>query len=118
MIPGRKWQWIVAVAAAVATLAGGIVIWNASRALQLSKRDIELEREFRFTASQYLPPQKARFESVGSPEVFHRLARLRGKLYIAGPAGLAEYDSRGKFLRDFPVGAVLPGSPIVAMEVG
>src|SRR5215813_10989652 len=118
MIPGRKWQWIVAVAPAVATLAGGIVIRNASRALQLSKRDIESEREFPFTASQYLPPQKVRFESVGSPEVFHRLARLRGKLYIAGPAGLCEYDSRGKFLRDFPVGAALPGSPLVAMEVG
>jgi len=118
MIPGRKWQWIVAVAAAVATLAGGFVIWNASRALQLSKRDMESEREFPFTASQYVPPQKVRFESVGSPEVFHRLARLRGKLYIAGPAGLSEYDSRGKFLRDFPVGAALPGSPIVAMEVG
>src|SRR5215467_1960536 len=118
MIPGRKWQWIVVAAAAVATLSGAIVIWNASRALQLAKHDIESEREFRFTASQYLPPQKVHFESVGSPELFHRLARLRGNLYIAGPAGLSEYDSRGKFLRDFPVGAALPGSPIVAMEVG
>jgi two component regulator with propeller domain len=119
MVPGRKWwRWVVAVAASVATLAGGIVIWNASHALQLAKREIESEREFPFTASQYVPLQKVHFESMGSPEVFHRLARLRDNLYISGPAGLSEYDSRGKFLREFPVGASLPGSPIVAMEAG
>ena len=119
MVPGRKWwRWVVAVAASVATLAGGIVIWNASHALQLAKLDIESEREFPFTASRYVRPQEVRFESMGSPEVFHRLARLRDNLYIAGPSGLSEYDSRGKFLREFPVGTSLPGSPIVAMEAG
>jgi ligand-binding sensor domain-containing protein len=118
MIPGRKWQWVMAVAASLAAGAGGIVIWNASQALHLAKRDIESEREFPFTASPYVPPQENHFEPVGSPEAFHRLARLRGNLYIAGPGGLSEYDSRGALLREFPVGTSLPGSSIVDMEAG
>jgi ligand-binding sensor domain-containing protein len=118
MIPVRKWQWAVGAAVVAAALAGGVAIWKASQALTISKQELQVEREFEFTLGQYVPPQNIHFESVRSPEVFERLARLRDHLYIAGPAGLSEYDSRGNMLREFPSGSYLPSSPLVAMEVG
>ncbi len=88
------------------------------QALRVSRQELQADREFEFTLGQYAPPQNIRFEPVRSPEVFARVAHFRDHLYVAGPAGLAEYDSRGGFLREFPTGFYLPGSPLVAMEVG
>jgi len=118
MIPVRKWQWVVLTAALAATLVGGITIWEGLQALRVSRQELQADREFEFTLGQYAPPQNIRFEPVRSPEVFARVAHFRDHLYVAGPAGLAEYDSRGGFLREFPTGFYLPGSPLVAMEVG
>lgn len=118
MIPVRKWQCVVGAAVLAAALVGGIGIWKGSQALQISKRELQAEREFEFTVGQYAPPQNIRFEPVRSPEVFEQLTRFRDRLYIAGPAGLSEYDSRGGFLREFAAGSYLPGSSLVAMEVG
>lgn len=118
MIPVRKWQWVGVAAALAAALVVGTAIWKGSQALQISKRELQAEREFEFTAGQYTPPQNIALEPVRSPEVFERLARFQDHLYIAGPAGLSEYDSRGGFLREFPAGSYLPGSPLVALEVG
>ena len=118
MIPVRKWQWVVLTAVLAATLVGGITIWEGLQALRVSRQELQADREFEFTLGQYAPPQNIRFEPVRSPEVFARVAHFRDHLYVAGPAGLAEYDSRGGFLREFPTGFYLPGSPLVAMEVG
>ena len=118
MIPVRKWQWVVLTAVLAATLMGGITIWEGLQALRVSRQELQADREFEFTLGQYAPPQNIRFEPVRSPEVFARVAHFRDHLYVAGPAGLAEYDSRGGFLREFPTGFYLPGSPLVAMEVG
>ena len=118
MILVRKWQWVVLTAVLAATLVGGITIWKGSQALRVSRQELQADREFEFTLGQYAPPQNIRFEPVRSPEVFARVAHFRDHLYVAGPAGLAEYDSRGGFLREFPAGFYLPGSPLVAMEVG
>ncbi len=118
MIPVRKWQWVVLAAVLAATLVGGITIWEGLQALRVSRQELQADREFEFTLGQYAPPQNIRFEPVRSPEVFARVAHFRDHLYVAGPAGLAEYDSRGGFLREFPAGFYLPGSPLVAMEVG
>lgn len=118
MIPVRKWQWVVSTAILAATLVGGITIWKGLQAVRVSKQELQAEREFEVTLRHYAPPQNIHFEPVRSPEVFARLAHFRDHLYVAGPAGLAEYDSRGGFLREFPTGFYLPGSPLVAMEVG
>ena len=118
MIQVRKWQWVILTAVLAATLVGGITIWKGLQALRVSRQELQADREFEFTLGQYAPPQNIRFEPVRSPEVFVRVAHFRDHLYVAGPAGLAEYDSRGGFLREFPAGFYLPGSPLVAMEVG
>ena len=118
MVPVRKWQWVVGAAVLAAALAGGTGVWKGSQALRKSRQEWQAEREFAFTFGQYAPSRNISFETVRSPEVFERLARFRDRLYIAGPAGLSEYDSRGGFLREFPVGSYLPESPLVAMQVG
>ena len=118
MVPVRKWQLVIGATVLAAALAGGTAVWKGSQALRTSRQELQAEREFAFTFGPYAPPQNLSFEPVRSPEVFERLARFQDFLYIAGPAGLSEYDSRGGFLREFPAGTYLPGSPLVAMEVG
>ena len=60
-------------------------------------------------------PQEQIFESISTPAVFVQAARFHGDLFIAGPAGLTQYDARGKLLRHYAVGRDLPSSPLVAI---
>src|SRR5258708_8714940 len=117
MIPVRKWQWVVLTAVLAAPLVGGITIWKGSQALRVSRQELQADREFEFTLGQYAPPQNMRFEPVRSPEVFARVAHFRDHLYVAGPAVLAEYDSSGGFLPEFPTRFYPPLSPPVPTAV-
>jgi ligand-binding sensor domain-containing protein len=103
---------------AVVLLAGLFVGWRANRALHLSKEEVRAEREIQAAVRPYVPTANTNFESVSSPQVFSQLARLNDRLYIAGPAGLAEYDLGGTLLREFLVGRDLPSSPLVAVATG
>src|SRR5215467_9200568 len=120
MVPVSKWpwRWIGGSATLVAALLGGLVVWQTSRALKVSKEELHAEREIRFTAGPFSTPQNIHFEAVRSPEVFAQAARFQDSLYVAGPAGLSQYDLRGNPLREFSAGRELPGSPLVAMAVG
>jgi ligand-binding sensor domain-containing protein len=114
------WRWarIGGCVAAVTALAGGMVVWQASRALRLSKQELLAEQQIKFAVRSVDPPQHVAFETVRSPEVFEQLAYFQSRLYVAGPAGLAEYDLGGGLLREFPAGEYLPGLPLVGMFVG
>lgn len=116
----RKWHWlwIGGGVVAVVALAAGSAVWRASQTLKSSKEELRAEREIKFTLQPYLALQNVVFEPVSAPEVFEQAVRLQDRLYIAGPAGLLEYDLRGAFLREFRPGIELPGSPLVAMVVG
>jgi hypothetical protein len=103
---------------AAALLAGLFVGRRAHRALHLSKEEVRTEHEIRVEVHPYLPPANVNFEPVSSPQVFSQFTRLNDRLYIAGPAGLAEYDPDGALLREFLVGRDLPSSPLVAMAAG
>jgi len=120
MVPVGKWpwRWIGGSAILVAVLFGGLVIWQTWRALKVSKEELRAEREIRFATRPFSAPQNTHFETVRSPEVFAQAARFQDSLYVAGPAGLSQYDLRGNLLREFAAGRELPGSPLVAMAVG
>jgi len=120
MVPVGKWpwRWIVGSVILAAALSGGLVTWQTSRALKVSKEELRAEREIRFTTRPFSAPQNSHFETVRSPEVFAQAARFQDSLYVAGPAGLSQYDLRGNLLREFSAGEELPGSPLVAMAVG
>src|ERR1700678_1023648 len=109
---------ILGVGLAVVVLAGVFIGWRASRTLRQSAQEVRSEREIRFQVRPLLPPNGANFEVVSSPDVFLQAARFQGHLYIAGPAGLSEYDLGGTLLRQFVAGRELPSSPLVAMAAG
>ncbi|MGC1582374.1 MAG: hypothetical protein WA766_12885, partial [Candidatus Acidiferrales bacterium] len=111
------WSTIAAGLAAIG-LAGIFVGWRASRALRQSAQEVRAEREIRFQVRPFLPPNDVRFQVVSSPDVFLQAARFEDHLYLAGPAGLSEYDLAGTLLRQFVAGRELPSSPLVAMTVG
>lgn len=114
----KGWWWIGGSVVAATVLLGGFVARRASRALKLSSHELQDEREIRFTLGPLAPVPNPGFETVRSPEVFGQIAYFQDHLYVAGPAGLADYDNSGTLLREFPAGEYLPGSPLVAMSVG
>jgi len=120
MTKGPRFQvWALAGGVFAAILLVGLFVgWRASRALRLSKEEVRTEHDIRVEVRPYLAPANVNFEAVSSPQVFSQFARLNDRLYIAGPAGLAEYDLGGALLREFLVGRDLPSSPLVVMASG
>src|SRR5271170_7984766 len=114
---GNRWWWIAGCAVAATVIAGAFVAWRASRAVRISTEEVRSEREIGFEFRPYLPPVDVKFEPVRSPEVFLQAVRFQNHLYVAGPAGLSEYDASGTLLREFQAGRELPGSPLVALCV-
>jgi ligand-binding sensor domain-containing protein len=93
----------------------GVVGWRASRALRVATQEVRSEGELRFTARTLPEPQEPDFEAISTPAVFFQAARFLGDLYIAGPAGLSQYNASGTLLKHYAVGRELPSSPLVAM---
>jgi ligand-binding sensor domain-containing protein len=118
----RKWKlpfWaLIGAALGAIALAGGFVGWRAARALHQSTQEVRTEQEMHFLVHPFLPPTNVNFEVVSAPDVFLHAERFQDLLYIAGPAGLSEYDLSGILLRQFVAGRELPSSPLVALAVG
>jgi ligand-binding sensor domain-containing protein len=108
-------RWIAVGALAFLVLAAVRVGWQASRALRLSNDAVHSERETRFLLRPLAVRANVNFETVNAPAVFLQMARFRNHFYIAGPAGLGEYDLGGTLLRQFAAGRDLPSSPLVAL---
>jgi len=94
---------------------GAFVVWRASRALHSAAMDVQSEREIRFVARPQFPAVLTDFEAISSPAVFFQASRFQDHLYVAGPAGLLEYEPNGTLLRRYAVGRELPGSPLIAL---
>jgi ligand-binding sensor domain-containing protein len=112
---GRSWQAVAAAVLCLLVLLAGVVGWRASRALRSATQEVRSEGEIRFTARTLPEPQEQDFESISTPAVFFQAARFLGDLYIAGPAGLSQYNASGTLLKHYAVGRELPSSPLVAM---
>ena len=106
-----------AVAATVLLLLafGAVVVWRASRALHSAAGDVRSEYEIHFVVRPLPPAVSADFEVISSPAVFFQASRFQDHLYVAGPAGLLEYEPGGTLLRQFAVGRELLGSPLIAL---
>ena len=106
-----------AVAATVLLLLafGAVVVWRASRVLHSAAGDVHSEHEIHFVVRPLPPAVSADFEVISSPAVFFQASRFQDHLYVAGPAGLLEYEPSGTLLRQFAVGRELPGSPLIAL---
>jgi hypothetical protein len=111
----RSWPAVAAVLLFLFISLAGVVGWRASRALHTATQEVRSEGEIRFTAGPLPEPQEQDFESISTPAVFFQAARFLGDLYIAGPAGLSQYNASGILLKHYAVGRELPSSPLVAM---
>jgi ligand-binding sensor domain-containing protein len=98
-----------------AVLVGLAVVWRSSQAMRKAAEDVRAEHEFRFVVQDLAPAANPGFEVVSSPQVFQQAARFQDHLYIAGPAGLLEYEPNGVLIHQYWVGSDLPGSPLVAL---
>src|SRR5579864_3150592 len=105
----------IAAAVSAAVLFGVAVMWRSSQAIRSATEQVRAEHEFAVTVQPYVPPTNLGFEVVSSPQIFLQAARFQDHLFIAGPAGLLEYEPNGVLRRQYSVGSDLPGSPLVAL---
>ncbi len=106
---------VVAVALLLVLAVGTFVIWRASRALHSAAADVRATNQIRFAVRPLAPTANADFEVISAPAVFFQATRFQDHLYIAGPAGLLEYDPSGALLRQYAVGREFPASPLIAL---
>jgi ligand-binding sensor domain-containing protein len=115
----RKRLWLaLALAMAGAVIFGTRTLWRTQRILSEARERVISEGTIRFTVRPLQSVLPAGFEFVGAPAVFTDALVFQGHLFIAGPAGLTEYDPEGVFLARYRVGAELPPAPVVALAVG
>jgi|SRR5450631_1447238 hypothetical protein len=105
----------VTVALLLVLSVGAFVIWRASRALHSAAANVRADNENRFAVRPLASAANADFEVITSPAVFFQATRFQDRLYIAGPAGLLEYDPGGALLHQYAVGREFPGSPLIAL---
>jgi hypothetical protein len=117
-ISRRKWIAWMAGALAIATAGLGYVRWRALKALGSSEQQVASEQNLRFEVRPLSQVASGPFEWVSAPAEFSEAAEFQGHLYLCGSAGLYEYDTDGKPLREFHVGKELPSSPLIRMATG
>jgi len=105
----------IAASVSAAILILVAVVWRSSQAIRGASEQVRAEREFPFVAQAYSPAPNLGFEVVSSPQVFLQAARFQDHLFIAGPAGLLEYEPAGTLIHLYSVGTDLPGSPLAAL---
>ena len=111
-----------AVASLSVLLGIGIVgIAFVQRSLKQTISEVASEGQFNFTLSTISHIENAGFEALASPTSYAVGAVFQGKLYLAGPGGLAEFssleDSSAK-PRLFRPGIELPRAKVVAIATG
>ena len=91
----------VAASLTLAASFAALVMWRSSRALRSAAEDVRAEQEFRFVVRPLDSTLNIGFEPVSSPAVFVQATLFQDHLYIAGPAGLQEYDVAGTLLQQY-----------------
>src|SRR5229473_1277042 len=116
---GRSRRWwisgIVAVALGSMLAAAGVIAWRASHAVRVAEQEVRSERIIKVSVRPFRAVANAVFQPVSAPAVFGSAAVFQEHLYVAGPAGLLEYDLGGVPKRQFLAGRDLPPSSLVAM---
>jgi len=116
MRPSLRMSWRIAAAAGTALVISlGVAGWRATRALRKATEEVRSEHEIRFTIRPYQGQLEPVFESISTPAVFIQAAQFHNDLYIAGPAGMSQYNASGTLLKHYAAGQELPSSPLIAI---
>ena len=110
-----SWLKFLVAGFALAILIAVVVAWRANRALQTATREVRAEHDIRFILRQLPNPPAPAFEPISTPAVFLQAAEFHNDLYIAGPAGLSQYNVKGTLLKHYGVGQELPSSPLLGV---
>ncbi len=73
----------------VAAVFGGSALWRAGTALKEMRSRVDAEASLRVRTRLLVPVIPAGLESIGAPSSFTDAIEFQGRLYLAGPAGLA-----------------------------
>lgn len=116
--PGKRTYLLVAVSVCLAVAITAVSVgWRVGRAVQVAEQSIASEQSLQYESRTYIPVVDSGFETVSSPAVFTQAVEFQGHLFVVGPAGLFEFDERGRPIREFHVGQELPSSPLVRLAV-
>lgn len=116
--PSHKWKWALASAGLVFAAILGSIFWRASRALRDSTEQIMGEDNLRFSSARLSGASTSNVDWISPPAVWSDAIIHRSHLYLAGPAGLFEFDSAGKMLARYRVGLELPSYPPASLATG
>jgi ligand-binding sensor domain-containing protein len=105
-------------AAAAAGAMLFIPLRRAHQSLTRAENQLASESQIRFSIRQLDPTIPAGLEFIGSPAVFSDATLFNGHLFIAGPAGLSEYDPSSERLHRYRPGQELPSAPVTAIAIG
>ena len=109
----------VAAVAAIACLSvPAILVWQAHSAVRQARKRAEAASFIKATILPLERPVPAEVETIGAHGVFRDAAVFRGRLFVAGPQGLVEYDANGAAVRRLRTGLELPPSGLVGLTVG
>ena len=114
----RKFAIVAAVILAVLLGVGAFVAIRVQHLLKSTRNQIVSEGQLAFDFGPLPPIQNPGFEPLAAPNRYQSGTVFQGKLYLAGPAGLAEYSSLQTPPRLLQTGLDLPPAPIVRMTTG
>jgi ligand-binding sensor domain-containing protein len=115
----RRRLWLaLAALAGVAAVFGGRLIWRTSGALHAARDQVTAEATLRFSARPLHASIPTGLEAIGAPSVFRDAIVFQGSLFVAGPAGLAQYDTSGALIARYRPGMELPPAPLTALVAG
>jgi hypothetical protein len=111
---------VVAVVAVAALLMGSAAFFavHLQHLLTGTRAQVVSEGQFPFDFGPLAQIENAGFEPLAAPNGYTTGAVFEGKLYLAGPGGLAEFSSLDAPAKHFRTGLDLPPAPIVQITTG
>jgi hypothetical protein len=114
----RKFAIIAAISMATVLAVGAFVGFRVQHLLQSTRNQVASEAELGFDFGPLPHIDNPGFEPLAAPNSYRTGAVFEGKLYLAGSAGLAEYNSLQAVPKLLQTGLDLPPAPIVRMTTG
>jgi ligand-binding sensor domain-containing protein len=115
----RRIAIFAALIPAILLLAGVVfVAVRVQHSLTDSRVQVSKEGQLAFDFGPLALISNLGFEPLGVPNIYKAGAVFQGKLYLAGPGGLAEYPSLTAQPRLLRIGLDLPPAPIIALATG
>ncbi len=109
---------VVAIMAGLLLSAGAFVAIRVKQVLTETRTHVIEEGRLAFDFGRLTQIDNVGFEPLATPNGYRAGAAFLGRLYLAGPAGLAEFGALDSPPKLFRTGIDLPPAPVVRMATG